>query len=228
MKERKEMMIKKVLFPILALILALGMAGPLAAPTMAAGDESYSGYNLEQSKWTHGNLGKAYTEGDWVSYQLVITSDSKLWGATSFDISWNFHQDSSGAVYIDGFKNFQVGSTLLGDTDPVPYSGWGVPLTVGDDILNYQDPWNIVPPASEDPADPDDERYFVVTQAGTEGDNFSWTGDQIVLFYQAHLALSIIWSNGLEAYLPSVLDGDAFESWTAEHHGASFATGPLF
>ena len=46
----------------------------LAATTFTdAGDESFWGYNLESNVWTHGNLGKDYYEGDWVSYQLVIS-----------------------------------------------------------------------------------------------------------------------------------------------------------
>jgi hypothetical protein len=94
-----------------------------------------------------------------ISYQLVISSDSKVWGNT-FDISWNFHQDSSDAVYIDGFKNFQVGTTLLSDTQIEPPPGWGTMLSVGPDIQNYQDPWP--PGASETPADPADKRYFTV------------------------------------------------------------------
>ncbi|MEE9370632.1 MAG: hypothetical protein V3W45_04080, partial [Sedimentisphaerales bacterium] len=209
---------KKPAKEFMTLLMFIGLMLSFAGNVLAAGDESYWGYNTEQDKWTHGNLGKAYLEGDWVSYQLVISNDSKVWGATSFDISWNFHQDNTDAIYIDGFKNFQVGIDLLPNGTQEPGGGWGTVLNVGTEITDYQYPWP--KGTSESDADPADERYFTVElPAGV------WTGDQIVLFYQAHLALDIIWWNGLEADLPNVLDGGQFQTWTAPHHGASFATG---
>lgn len=36
------------------------------------------GYNLEQAKWTGGNLGKDYTEGDWVWFRVVLENKSKV------------------------------------------------------------------------------------------------------------------------------------------------------
>ena len=187
-----------------------------ASPSLAQ-SESFTGYNLTSASWATGNLGSLYVEGDWVSYQLVLTSSSKAWGKP-FDISWNFYQSSADAVFIDGFKNFQVGAVALPNGQPVPSSGWGTPLTVGTEIVNYQDPY----PAgtTETPAIPaGDHRFTVDLPAGL------WSGSQIVLFYQAHLTLDIVWFNGLETNLPTALDGDAFEGWTAPHHGSSFATG---
>ncbi|MCW4021356.1 MAG: hypothetical protein NWF14_09050, partial [Candidatus Bathyarchaeota archaeon] len=98
--------------------------------------ERFKGYNTESAKWTTGNLGKAYFEGDFVSYMLRIDKASKIWGAPEFSISFNFHQDTSDAIYVDGFDTsgtaadagtgFQY-STLdfLLDGTETPPLGWG-------------------------------------------------------------------------------------------------------
>jgi hypothetical protein len=196
--------------------------------------ERFKGYNKERGKWTSGNLGKAYVEGDFVSYQLRIDKSSKVWGATEFSISFNFHQRSSGAIYVDGFDTseetgFQWSTgDFLPDGQPTPPPGWGThiptpeagePWISGPKIINYMDAW---PPGTGDGTPPGSypaqERYFTVY-------GMPWTGDHIILFFRAHLALDIIWSEGLEGDLPTVLDGDEFETWTASWKGASFATG---
>jgi uncharacterized repeat protein (TIGR01451 family) len=206
----------------------------LAATTFTdAGDESFWGYNLQDNKWTHGNLGKDYYEGDFVSYQLVITKDSKVWGDASFDIKYNFHQDSSNAIYIDGFdistdKGFQYvfDGTLIPNGQQWPSPAWthiptpeaGDPWTSGPRITNFMEPLT----TPETPADPSDFRYFTV-----EGIPWPTSGtENMTLFFRAHLALNIIWSNGIADNLPTSLDGDEFETWGgATHYGSSFATG---
>jgi len=196
--------------------------------------ERFKGYNSAQGKWVVGNLGKDYAEGDFVSYQLRIDSDSKMWGATEFSISYNFFQPSSGAIYVDGFdtsvaSGFQwsTGDFLPDGTD-IP-SGWphvptpaaGESWVSGPRIVNYMDAW---PPGSSDgsPAGsaPNIERYFTV-----KGIPWPTNADHIILFFRAHLSLDIIWSNGLESGLPTSLDGGAFNGWTAQWKGSSFATG---
>jgi len=199
--------------------------------------ERFLGYNTEIGKWTTGNLGKAYVEGDWVSYQLWIDKGSKVWGAPEFSISFNFHQDSSAAIYVDGFDTsvptgfqYAADGTFLTDGTETPPGGWGTHIPTpaagegwvsGPKITNYMDAW---PPGTGDgtPAgsDPADERYFSVN--GLPWGSFT---DHVILFYRSHLALDIIWWNGLESALPTQLDGDEFQTWTAVWHGASFATG---
>lgn len=198
--------------------------------------ECFKGYNKERNKWTTGNLGKAYVEGDFVSYQLRIDKTSKLWGATKFSISFNFHQRSSRAIYVDGFDTsektgFQWSTKdFLPNGTPTPPSGWGrhiptpdagEPWTSGPKITNYMDAW---PPGTGDGMPlgsyPAKERYFTVS-----GIPWEEATSHITLFFRAHLALDIIWSEGLETALPTVLDGDEFETWIDAWKGASFATG---
>jgi hypothetical protein len=232
---KKTISVIAILF-LSTLILCTGYMGTAWAKEPS---ERFLGYNLERGLWTTGNLGKAYFEGDFVSYQLRIDISSKVWGADEFSISFNFHQDSSDAVYIDGFDTsgtdldagtgfqYSIGDFLT-DVEQIPPFGWGTHIPTpeaggsssGPQIVNYMDAW---PPGTGDGvagSDPADERYFTVK--GLPWGDFT---DHVILFYRAHLALDIIWSDGLEADLPTVLDGDEFESWTAAHQGASFATG---
>jgi hypothetical protein len=229
---KKTISVIAILF-LSTLILCTGYLGTAAAKEPS---ERFLGYNLERELWTTGNLGKAYFEGDFVSYQLRLDTSSKVWGAPEFSISYNFHQDSSDAIYIDGFDTsedtgFQYSTEdYLTDAEEIPPPGWGTHIPTpeageiwvsGPQIINYMDAW---PPSSGDGlppgSDPADERYFTV-----KGLPWDTLGDHVILFYRAHLALDIIWSDGLEGDLPKVLDGDEFESWKAAHQGASFATG---
>ena len=219
---------------ILFLAILILCLGCISATGAKEPSERFKGYNKERDKWTVGNLGKAYVEGDFVSYQLRIDKASKVWKATEFSISFNFHQPSSGAIYVDGFDTsddtgFQWSTQdFLPDGTETPPSSWGTPIPTPDatgvtpgpgeaHIGDYMDAW---PPETVDDGGsvPAEFRYFTVY-------NLPWTGDHIILFFRAHLALDIVWSAGLEAALPTVLDGDEFETWTAMWHGASFATG---
>ena len=175
-------------------------------------------------------------EGDFVSYQLRIDVSSKVWGATEFSISFNFHQRSSEAIYVDGFDTseatgFQWSTEdFLPDGQEVPDPSWGThiptpeagePWISGPKITNYMDAW---PPGTGDGTPPGsypaEKRYFTVS-----GIPWEEATTHIILFFRAHLALDIIWSEGLEADLPTVLDGDEFEDWTDAWNGASYATG---
>jgi hypothetical protein len=198
--------------------------------------ERFKGYNKQRERWVVGNLGKAYVEGDFVSYQLRIDETSKVWGATEFSISFNFHQPCSEAIYVDGFDTstdigFQWSTeNYLPDGIQTPPVGWGTHIptpeagemwTSGPKITNYMNAW---PSGTGDGTpsgnEPVKERYFTV-------DSMPWTeaATHIILFFRAHLALDIIWSEGLEVDLPTALDGDEFDTWTNPWKGSSFATG---
>ena len=218
---------------ITSLILGIGSVYPVGAKIPS---ERFKGYNLQKSKWTTGNLGKDYYEGDFVSYQLRIDDSSKIWGALEFNISFNFYQPSSGAVYVDGFDTteptgfqYSLGDFLPdGQSTPPPLWGTHIPTPdagevwlSGPKIINYMDEW---PPGTGDGdptgSSPAKEHYFTVY-----GIDWGRAGTHIILFFRAHLALDIIWSEGLEANLPKELDGDEFEAWTDPWKGSSFATG---
>jgi uncharacterized surface anchored protein len=228
-----------VAMALLLLIVFVGMVNsPNASGTAINGpSELFLGYNEQSSSWTPGNLGNGYTEGDFASYQLRIDSSSKVWGASEFNITFTFYQSSSDAVYVDGFDTssdsgfmYSTGD-ILADGVNVPSSGWGIPISVpeagvlypvsGAQITNYMHP---SPSGSDDgtPAGstPSGERYFTVS-------NLPWSDftDHVVIFFRAHLALSIVWANGLESNLPVQMSGDEFQLWDAPHDGSSFISG---
>ncbi len=207
------------------------------AAALSGASEQFQGYNLDTGKWVNANLGSAYMEGDFVSYQLMIQSSSKIWGH-DFGISYDFFQASSGAIYVDGFDTsvstgFQYTGTnvFLPDGTSLPPAAWGthIPTPVageswvsGPKITNYM---HAFPEGTSDgsPAGtaPSTNRYFNVTGLPWA----SFTNGYVILFFRAHLALTIIWKNGLESALPQALDGDAFQTWTAKWQGSAFATG---
>ncbi len=219
-------------FLIASLMISLSV-GIVFAPKISS--ERFLGYNLEKTKWTTGNLGKDYHEGDFVSYQLWIDETSKVWGASAFSISFNFFQASSGAVYVDGFdtsaaEGFQYtkNGAFLPDGTQIPVGWDAIPTPAaggasgGPTIGDYMAPW---PPGTDEAygATPAKEHYFTVK-------DLVWPDtpdaiDHIILFFRAHLALDIIWNDAEENLLPQSLDGDMFEDWTAAWRGASFATG---
>jgi len=62
--------------------------------------------------------------------------------------------------------------------------------------------------------------------SGIPWDDIAAAGDDhIILFFHAHLALTIVWSNNLEASLPLSLSGTEFADWDATWLRASFSTG---
>ena len=225
----------KTLFSLLTCLILLSL---VPVTVNANPGEDFYGYNLESGTWTKGNLGKDYVEGDWVSYQLFMDNASKVWGAPTFSITFDFHQDNTNAIYVDGLDTsvstgFQYTSTedLLPDGTQVPSgSGWihiptpeaGETWISGPHITAFMDPApGLTEPANPTGATVADKRSFNVT--GLPWDDF--TSGYVILFFRAHLALDIIWSKGLESDIPQVLDGDEFETWTNTFHGSSFATG---
>ena len=237
MKTKTIVAVIAILF-LTSLVLSLKS---LDVATAKEPSERFKGYNTQSAKWTTGNLGKAYFEGDFVSYMLRISSASKAWGATEFSISFNFHQDSSNAVYVDGFDvsdetGFQYTYTddFLPDGTETPPGPWGTHIPTPEagepdpgtapKIVNYMWAWPPGTTETQTPAGIADERYFTVQNLWSAS-GVPISADYVILFFRAHLALDIIWSNHLETALPTVLDGDQFESWTVTTHGASFATG---
>src|SRR3989304_7394214 len=63
-------------------------------------------YRTDQGKWTTGNAGSAYLEGDWAFYTYAVTGVN-TGNVPSFNVNFNFYQSSSNAVFIDAFTNFR-------------------------------------------------------------------------------------------------------------------------
>ncbi|HUT26821.1 MAG TPA: hypothetical protein VMW85_02075, partial [Methanomassiliicoccales archaeon] len=196
--------------------------------------EYFVGYDSGSAVWQNANLGKAYMEGDWVSYQLRLDTGSKIWGASEFSIKYNFYQVSSNAIYIDGFDTslatgfqYSTGDVLVDGTE-IPGAGWGTHIPTpetgeaagtGPTIINFMDEFD---GTTDSDATPDQFRYFTVK-------DLSWptATDHVIIFFRAHLSLSIIWQQDLEKILPQAMSGTEFSSWGTgtSHQGSSYATG---
>ncbi len=241
--EDKGIDIKKIASILIAvLMISAGFVTLLQFAADTGSGESYPaehfvGFDLESGTWVNSDLGKAYMEGDFVSYQLRLDSSSKIWGAEEFSIKYNFYQGSTNAIFVDGFdtsvgSGFQYSTgDMLADGVQVPSSGWGTHIPTpeagetaafGDpQIVNYMNVWEVGDPDSE--AAPNDMRYFTIKNIPWE----DFTDGHVILFFRAHLALSIIWRNDLEVALPQALDGNEFQGWTgaSPHFGSSYASG---
>jgi hypothetical protein len=79
----KKNYLKKIAALALAImIITVVLVGVVNAPSVSGANEPserFRGYNLATASWDNSDLGKAYTEGDFVSYQLRIDSASKIW-----------------------------------------------------------------------------------------------------------------------------------------------------
>ena len=139
------------------------------------------GYNSEQAKWTTGNLGKDYREGDWVPYRFTIDNrkgtEQYVFGAFSFRYS---HFDSNkNAIMVDMTREWRVGyqATAPGTNDsPGPV---GTPVT---------------PSVQDQPNPPGDfgATPFLLTDFPV-GAVIVPAGQYAVVYYQAHLALTAWW-----------------------------------
>jgi len=199
--------------------------------------EYFVGYDLESEIWQGANLGKAYIENDMVSYQLRLDTSSKAWGDDYFDIKYNFYQGATNAIYIDGFDTswdtgFQYSTgDLLVDGVEIPSSGWGTHIPTpeageapgtGPTITNYMHSWEEV---ADSDASPNVYRYFRISGLPWQAIEDSGS-DHVIIFFRAHLALSIIWQQDYESTLPEALSGNEFSGWTGTmHNGASYASG---
>ena len=108
-------------------------------------------YNDTTGNWTSGNAGKEFAENQWVSYQYLLAGVSSPSDVPDFDITWNFHESNTNAIFIDALANFRIcidcdlndssvvhtsgpNQGLLLDTHPYPLgtdTNWVVPSPIG-------------------------------------------------------------------------------------------------
>jgi hypothetical protein len=198
-----------------------------------------------------------YYEGDWCPYVLVITDKSAAWddlaAGYGIDIGWTFYSSSKDAVYIDMLANFafQWDATLRSDTG-IPLAD-GEPGYTGFPEAGFPDQdgtWTAFTPSmlnrptdgsvdkttglykevSETCESPQGTHFFRI-EPGVGSfpgkSEFNGAHYNIVIFFQAHLSLSIVWENGLEYMLSNALPQyagtlytDPF-NYTCAHHGSS-------
>lgn len=173
--------------------------------------------------WGGGNMGNTWTEGEWVSYQLVLTkvqeSYPNLAGMPNIEISYDF--TSSDSRFIDLVRGLQVGTTPRTDAQGWPQDdGSAYPMTTRAQIEEAQnDVGNTGPldnewtgfqllnlPDSQINRDlaggigttTDAVRKFIITPADLTSHGILSTANTIVIYYQLHESRTFIWNNSLQ------------------------------
>ena len=76
------------------------------SPIFASDVDDKGVYRTDQSRWTSGNAGNAYREGDWVYYTYAINDVTKSTIPT-FNVVFNHYHSSSNSIFVDAFANFR-------------------------------------------------------------------------------------------------------------------------
>ena len=261
-----------VIASMLSILTLLASLQPQPATAAKAGTEYWRGYRMPDGVWTKGNLSphKDYVECEWVPYQLMIKSGSKVWQDPDFgfaiggfaDIGWGFWSGHRwDAIYVDMLGAFHYkwdadlsaypSATPLDDGDSGsavefelgfeygPAEGWH---SFAPSILNSPGKINketqLYDPVPEACDDLGYDHFFRLTP-GVNGfpdaNEFAAGGhENIVIYFQAHLALDILWSLGQEvelSHLKPELAGTVYlgddglygtaDDWTCPHRGSS-------
>lgn len=155
------------------------------APAAGSGDISivdFQGYNLGQAKWTNGNLGKEYNEGDWVPYRLVLRNTGAGPVAVSpIEIGLDhFDSNPNAAVMFDKSRMWGVAFT---GTAPTSGDGAGTPAG-----------YSAITPASQDV--PQGGAFGAGATIATSFNAGAFTipaGQYAVVYFQGHLAMTAVW-----------------------------------
>ncbi|MFW9981376.1 MAG: SdrD B-like domain-containing protein, partial [Candidatus Thorarchaeota archaeon] len=226
------------------------------------GAEVLLGYSLPSGKWKESNLApqKDYVECDWVPYQLLITSDSPAWNditwgfeaGGSLDLGWTFWSASKDAIFVDmlGEFHYKFDATLLPTEDSgsinnfdlgfdtTTHTGW---TKFTPDKLNRPGQVNpttgLYDEVAETCDNPNKDHFIRFTpDVGDFPSPTDFVGkSNIIIYFQAHLALDALWRNGQESELPTELAGTLYlgpdgdqgtsDDWTCPHRGSSYAPG---
>jgi protocatechuate 3,4-dioxygenase beta subunit len=240
-----------ILVVIIAILLATAtLITTSITPSTEAAEpgEKFMGYNSESDVWTGGNLGKDYIEGDFVSYQLRIDSSSSLWGEPDITIAYDFYVASKKAVFVDGFDTsietgfqYSVDGEWLIDGQEIPNASWGgihIPTPEAGEapgggayISMFMDAYDRTgdvydPSLDGDQTNPASTDTPSVSRAFNVTD-IPWgdASSHIILFFRAHLAITIVWDDAMESELPIELDGDEFEDWQTSYFGPGAVPG---
>lgn len=173
--------------------LAVAPALIAGGPTGAAVQFSLEGYNLAQGKWTPGNLGADYQEGDWVPHRMIIdnTGGSDPYVVPSFALELDHFNSTKDAVMYDltgSWGYLFTGSTA--SSDPF-YPGGLTSLS----------------PASQDVPEggfTDKNAPHIYTSFGA-GALTVPAGQMGVVYFKGHLALTPYWN-----YYGPGIDGAGF------------------
>ena len=177
--------------------------------------------------WGNGNPNvpdRWYKEGSWEGFCLVLKGYNAV---PTLNLAWDFYDSGKDAVLCDLLRNFRydiVDASLIpsnGDpynvVNPGTAGSWGHTFTPT--ILNqpYEGP--------ETPASPAAVHYFQLSPADTTSEAVNPSTQAIVVYWEAHLALTFVWQYGLESLYatnpPANSEGGAtYSGWTATHMGS--------
>jgi len=187
--------------------------------------------------WTTGNLGKAWSEGEWVAYKLVITGiPVGLDGLDSIAVSYDFTYPHSSDIYrfVDLVRGIQVGTTDLTDSQgwPAP-GGSAMPMTTNTELQAAQNTttenfWT----GFTDLNLPDDqinrtltggldvppgaERHIIrINKSDLLAAGVSNSASTVVIYFQIHLSRTLVWSRQLQ----SGYDAAPADSWGGYLYG---------
>ncbi len=124
---------------LLAVVLLFGLSGG------ASGVTHFDMYGFEawpdlRTGWVKGNLGKAWTEGEWVPYKLVITNVQDNYpGLVGLNLKIEYHFTIDGCRVADLIRSIQVGTSDLSHDHGWPMDGGDpYPLSTREEIENAQ------------------------------------------------------------------------------------------
>jgi uncharacterized repeat protein (TIGR01451 family) len=190
--------------------------------------------------WTKGDLGSNWREGDWVSYVLTLTNKTTSSAPVpDADVYFDFYTGGNkDAIFVDLLKNFSYklqapfgGSGKPDNTviNPANYSTWRAgPFTPA--FLNRPFP----PGTTDSPTTPPDKAFWRLSPGSGLPTTIA-ADTSLVIYFEAHLARTIVWKNGKEYLLnqapTNTMGGDRYgppywgSDWTASHNGSGFTAG---
>ncbi len=191
----------------------------LAALGPRATLEGYSANKGEppSTGWTPGNLGKAWVEGEWVPYQLILEAiDPGLAGLDSIVISFDFMK--SGDRFVDLVRGIQVGTTARTGNQgwPAP-DGSALPTTTMAELKAAQNgvsenAWtgftllglpneqiNRTLTGGLDVPPGQDRHMFKIYKSDLLAAGIDPNAPTVVIYFQLHVSRTFVWNNVLQA-----------------------------
>jgi hypothetical protein len=190
------------------------------------------------TKWTGGNLGNTWAEGEWVPYQLVLTNvqtgyPSSVSTMPDIEISYDF--TAKGHRFIDLVRGLQVGTIELTDLQGWPDTG-GLPYSMATreqieaaqngDSENVWSGFTLLGlPNSQinraldgsEGTVTDDCHKFIIYAADLIAAGIAETDDTIIIYYQLHESRTFIWNN----HLQSGYDATPTDAWGGYLYGTT-------
>ncbi|MDP2856894.1 MAG: hypothetical protein Q8P50_02840 [Bacillota bacterium] len=190
----------------LAIVTLVGLIlSTVPIPAVAGGSVQYStlGWDANGS-WSEGNLGD-WPEDSFISNQVLILNNSDTdFTLSEIDITYSFWDDPKNAIGIDYARNFYISTSTYFAKD-------GTSRTI--DPLK----WKLIEPSkrnlpwttnigevisNEDQNNPYKEHYWGILPGDLGPAKTIPPGGSLAIYFEAHLAVTFVWKNGIENQLP--------------------------